>query len=191
MLELKTICQEFKSGQGLMCLFSGARGTGQTLAAQAIARQLGLALVHVDLSALVSKYTGQTEKNLQRVFDSANPQDSLLFFDEADALFGKRTEVNDSHDRYANIDTKDLLQRIEAFQGLVILASNMKQALDSAFVRRIRHVIDFPAGDPVSPDVCARHPPCSALRHTARTTSWPAVPTRPKGRWANRLVSVP
>jgi SpoVK/Ycf46/Vps4 family AAA+-type ATPase len=144
MLGVRAICQAFKPGQSLLCRFAGERGTGQTLAAQAIARQLGLALVHVDLSALVSKYIGETEKNLQRIFDSANPQDSLLFFDEADALFGKRTEVKDSHDRYANIDTDDLLQRIEAFGGLVILASNMKSALDSAFVRRIRHVIDFP-----------------------------------------------
>jgi SpoVK/Ycf46/Vps4 family AAA+-type ATPase len=144
MLGLKNICQEFKPGQSLMCQFSGERGTGQSLAAQAIARQLGKALLHVDLAAVVSKYIGETEKNLNRIFDSAEMQDAVLFFDEADALFGKRTEVKDSHDRFANIDTNYLLQRIEAFEGLVILASNMKCALDNAFVRRIRHVIDFP-----------------------------------------------
>jgi SpoVK/Ycf46/Vps4 family AAA+-type ATPase len=145
MLRLKAICQEFKPGQNMMCQFSGERGTGQTLAAQAIAGQLGLALVHVDLSALVSKYIGETEKNLNRIFDAAESQDAVLFFDEADALFGQRTEVKDSHDRYANIDTNYLMQRIEAFKGLVILASNMKPATDSAFLRRVRHVIDFPA----------------------------------------------
>jgi SpoVK/Ycf46/Vps4 family AAA+-type ATPase len=145
MLGLKNICQEFKPGQSLMCLFSGERGTGQTLAAQAIARQLGKPLMHVDLAAVVSKYIGETEKNLNRIFEAAQRQDAVLFFDEADALFGKRTDVKDSHDRYANIDTNYLLQRIEAFEGLVILASNVRPAPDSAFVRRIRHVIDFPA----------------------------------------------
>jgi SpoVK/Ycf46/Vps4 family AAA+-type ATPase len=142
---LKNICQEFKPGQGLMCLFSGARGTAQTLAAQAIARQLGKRLLHVDLAAVLSKYIGETEKNLKSILDSAEMQDAVLFFDEADALFGKRTDVKDSHDRYANIDTNDLLQRVEAFEGLVILASNMKPAPDSASMRRVRHVIDFPA----------------------------------------------
>jgi SpoVK/Ycf46/Vps4 family AAA+-type ATPase len=141
---LKAICQEFKPGQGLMCLFSGARGTAQTLVAQAIAKQLGKPLMHVDLAVVVSKYIGETEKNLNRVLEAAESQDAVLLFDEADALFGKRTEVKDSHDGYANIDTNDLLQRIEAFEGLVILASNIKSAPDSASMRRIRHVIDFP-----------------------------------------------
>jgi SpoVK/Ycf46/Vps4 family AAA+-type ATPase len=145
MLGLKNICQEFKPGQGLVCQFAGARGTGQTLAAQAIARQLGKPLMHIDLAAVVNKYIDETEKNLNRIFEAAQTQDAVLFFDEADALFGKRTEVKDSHDHYANIDTNYLLQRIEAFEGLVILASNMKSALDSAFVRRVRHVIDFQA----------------------------------------------
>jgi SpoVK/Ycf46/Vps4 family AAA+-type ATPase len=145
LLGLKNICQDFKSGHKPLCLFAGNRGAGQSLAAQAIASQLGKPLMHVDLAAVVSKYIGETEKNLNRIFDSAEMQDAVLFFDDADALFGKRTEVKDSHDRYANIDTNYLLQRIEAFQGLVILASSMKLALDSPFVRRIRHVIDFPA----------------------------------------------
>jgi AAA+ superfamily predicted ATPase len=145
MLGLKAICQAFKSGQSMMCQFEGERGTGQSLAAQAIARQVGKTLMHVDLAAVVNKYMGETEKNLNRIFEAAQTQDAVLFFDEADALFGKRTEVKDSHDRYANIDTNDLLQRIEAFTGLVILASNKKSALDSAFMRRIRFVIKFPA----------------------------------------------
>jgi SpoVK/Ycf46/Vps4 family AAA+-type ATPase len=145
MLGLKAICQEFKPRQSMMCQFSGERSTGQSLAAQAIARQLGKPLMHVDLAAVVSKYIGETEKNLNRIFETAQAQDAVLFFDEADALFGKRTEVKDSHDRYANIDTNYLLQRIEAFEGLVILASNKKPAPDSAFLRRVRHVIDFPA----------------------------------------------
>jgi SpoVK/Ycf46/Vps4 family AAA+-type ATPase len=142
---LKNICQGFKPGKGLMCLFAGKRGTGQTLAAQAIARQLGMALVRVDLSAVVSKYSGETEKNLQRIFDSANPLDSVLFFDEADALFGKRSDVNDSHDRYANIEVNYLLQRMETFNGLAILATNKKQAVASVFVRHLRLVVNFPA----------------------------------------------
>lgn len=141
---LKSICQEFKPGQGRTCLFSGARGTAQSLAAQAIAGQLGKPLMHIDLAAVVSKYIGETEKNLNRVFEVAESQHAVLFFDEADALFGKRTEVKDSHDRFANIDTNYLLQRMEAFEGLVILTSNMKPAHDGAFMWRIHHVIDFP-----------------------------------------------
>ena len=142
---LKNVCQEFKPGQGLMCLFAGGSRTGKTRAAQAVAKQLGRALVRVDLSAVVSKYIGETEKNLRRVFDSANALDTVLFFDEADALFGKRTDVADSHDRYANIEVSYLLQRMEAHSGLCILASNHKHAVDDAFLRRFRHVIDFPA----------------------------------------------
>jgi SpoVK/Ycf46/Vps4 family AAA+-type ATPase len=143
-LALKNICQDFKPGQGMICQFAGERGTGQSLAAQAMAKQLGKPLIHVDLTAVVNKYVGETEKNLNRIFDSAATQDAILFFDEADALFGKRTEVKDSHDRYANSDIDHLLQRIETFQGLVILASNVQSALDSAFMRRIRFVIKFP-----------------------------------------------
>jgi SpoVK/Ycf46/Vps4 family AAA+-type ATPase len=144
---LKDICREFKFGHHLLCMFVGARGNGQTVAAQAIATQLGLPLVYADLAAIVNKYIGETEKNLNRILEATEMPDAVLFFDEADALFGKRTEVQDSHGRYANLDTNYLLQRIEAFEGLVILATNMKQALDSAFVRRVRHVvINFPPG---------------------------------------------
>ena len=141
---LKNICLEFKPGEGLMCLFSGAHGPAQTLAAQAIAKQLGKPLMHVDLAMVVGNYIGETEKNLNGIFDAAQRQDAVLFFDEADALFGKRTEVKDSHDRFANVAIDDLLQRIESFQGLVILASNRKSAQDSALMRRLRLVIDFP-----------------------------------------------
>ncbi len=144
LLGLKNIRHDFKSGYNLLCLFAGIRDAGQSLAAEAIAYQLSAPLYRIDLAAVVSKYIGETEKNLNRIFDSAEIQDAVLFFDEADALFGKRTEVKDSHDRYANIDTNDLLQRIEAFQGLVILATNMKPAHDGAFMRRVRHVIKFP-----------------------------------------------
>ena len=108
--------------------------------AEAIADQLRVPLYRIDLAAVVSKYIGETEKNLRKLLDAANNQDVVLFFDEADAMFGKRTDVKDSHDRYVNY----LLQRIEAFEGLVILASNTKPALDPAFLRRFRHVIKFP-----------------------------------------------
>lgn len=145
LLGLKNICKEFKPGQGQMCLFVGGLRESQSLASQAIAKQLGKPLMYNDLAAIVSKYIGETEKNLNRVFDAAEMQDAVLFFDEADALFGKRTDVKDLHDRYANIDTNALLQRIEAFKGLVILTSKSKQPLDNAFMRRIGHVIHFPA----------------------------------------------
>ena len=145
LIGLKNICHAFKPDQSLMCLFSGARGPAQTLAAQAIAKQLGKPLMYVDLAAVVSKYIGETEKNLNQIFDAAESQNAVLFFDEADDLFGKRTEVKDSHDRYASLEVNDLLQRLEAFRGLVILTSNMKLARDNEFLRRVRHVIDFPA----------------------------------------------
>ncbi|MBS0291455.1 MAG: ATP-binding protein [Proteobacteria bacterium] len=134
-------------GLGLATLFWGDSGTGKTLAAEVMARELGLALVRVDLSAVVSKYIGETEKNLRRVFDAAEAAGALLLFDEADALFGKRTEVKDSHDRYANIEVSYLLQRMEAYCGLAILTSNHKAALDVAFQRRLRFVVHFPFPD--------------------------------------------
>jgi SpoVK/Ycf46/Vps4 family AAA+-type ATPase len=114
------------------------------MAAEVIARELALALYRIDLSAVVSKYIGETEKNLRRLFDAAEQGGAILFFDEADALFGKRSEVNDSHDRYANIEINYLLQRMEAYTGLAILATNMKSALDTAFMRRLRFVVNFP-----------------------------------------------
>jgi SpoVK/Ycf46/Vps4 family AAA+-type ATPase len=131
-------------GLGLCALFAGESGTGKTLAAEAIANEAGLDLYQIDLATVVSKYIGETEKNLRRLFDAAERGGTILFFDEADALFGKRSEVKDSHDRYANIEINYLLQRMEAFSGLAILATNMKSALDAAFSRRLRFVLDFP-----------------------------------------------
>jgi ATPase family associated with various cellular activities (AAA) len=131
-------------GLGISVLFAGDSGTGKTMAAEVIARELGLLLYRIDLSAVVSKYIGETEKNLRKLFDAAEDGGAILFFDEADALFGKRSEVKDSHDRYANIEINYLLQRIEAYRGLAILATNMKSALDPAFMRRLRFIVHFP-----------------------------------------------
>lgn len=134
-------------GLGLATLFWGDSGTGKTLAAEVMATELDLALLRVDLSAVISKYIGETEKNLRRVFDAAEQAGAVLLFDEADALFGKRSEVKDSHDRYANIEVSYLLQRMEAYGGLAILTSNHKAALDPAFQRRLRFVVHFPFPD--------------------------------------------
>ena len=133
-----------RRGLGVTALFAGGSGTGKTLAAEVMAKELGLDLFVVDLSQVVSKYIGETEKNLRRVFDAAERGGALLLFDEADALFGKRSEVKDSHDRYANLEVSYLLMRMEAYRGLAILTTNMKKALDNAFLRRIRFVVDFP-----------------------------------------------
>lgn len=129
---------------GLCALFAGPPGTGKTMAAEVIAAELDLPLYRIDLSQVVNKYIGETEKNLRRLFDAADASDVILFFDEADALFGKRTEVKDSHDRYANLEISYLLERMERFKGLAVLATNRKQDLDEAFLRRLRFVIDFP-----------------------------------------------
>jgi len=134
-------------GLGISALFAGASGTGKTLAAEIMANELRLDLYRIDLSQVVSKYIGETEKNLRRVFDAAETAGAVLLFDEADALFGKRSEVKDSHDRYANIEVSYLLQRMEAYRGLAILTTNMKQALDQAFMRRIRFIVQFPFPD--------------------------------------------
>jgi SpoVK/Ycf46/Vps4 family AAA+-type ATPase len=131
-------------GEGLCVMFAGESGTGKTLAAEVLARRLELNLYSVDLSAIVSKYIGETEKNLRRLFDAAEDGGVILFFDEADALFGRRTEVKDSLDRYANTEINYLLQRIEAFRGMAILATNAKSQIDTAFLRRLRFVVDFP-----------------------------------------------
>jgi hypothetical protein len=136
--------QKMNRGLGISALFAGESGTGKTMAAEVIANELHLNLYRIDLSAVVSKYIGETEKNLRRLFDAAEDGGAILFFDEADALFGKRSEVKDSHDRYANIEINYLLQRMEAYRGLAILATNMKSALDQAFVRRLRFIADFP-----------------------------------------------
>jgi len=131
-------------GLGISALFSGASGTGKTMAAEVLANELRLDLFRIDLSQVVSKYIGETEKNLGRVFDAAEQGGAILLFDEADALFGKRSEVKDSHDRYANIEVSYLLQRMEAYRGLAILTTNLKTALDTAFMRRIRFIVQFP-----------------------------------------------
>jgi winged helix domain-containing protein/ATPase family protein associated with various cellular activities (AAA) len=130
--------------QGLKVLFAGESGTGKTMAGQVIAHDLGLELFRIDLATIVSKYIGETEKNLDRIFDAADGSNAILFFDEADALFGKRSEVRDSHDRYANIEVAYLLQKMESYAGAVILATNFRQNLDEAFLRRLDFVIDFP-----------------------------------------------
>ncbi|MFM0225680.1 ATP-binding protein [Paraburkholderia dipogonis] len=134
-------------GLGISALFSGASGTGKTLAAEVLAHELSLDLYRIDLAALVSKYIGETEKNLARVFAAAEASGAILLFDEADALFGKRSEVKDSHDRYANIEVSYLLQRVETYRGLAILTTNLKQAIDPAFQRRIRFIVPFPFPD--------------------------------------------
>ncbi|PXF58913.1 MAG: ATPase [Candidatus Methanogaster sp.] len=132
---------------GISALFAGASGTGKTMAAEVLANELRLDLYRIDLSQVVSKYIGETEKNLRRVFDAAEEGGAILLFDEADALFGKRSEVKDSHDRYANIEISYLLQRMEAYRGLAILTTNMKSAIDTAFLRRIRFIVHFPFPD--------------------------------------------
>jgi hypothetical protein len=138
-----------KSGRGLGigALFTGPSGTGKTMAAEVLAQHLELDLYRIDLASMVSKYIGETEKNLRRVFDAAEDSGSILLFDEADALFGKRSEVKDSHDRYANIEVSYLLQRMEAYRGLAILTTNLKNSLDSAFLRRLRFLVQFPHPD--------------------------------------------
>ncbi|MBN7137877.1 AAA family ATPase, partial [Lysobacter enzymogenes] len=135
--------ERMNRGMGISALFAGESGTGKTMAAEVIANELRLDLFRIDLSGVVSKYIGETEKNLRKLFDAAEQGGAILFFDEADALFGKRSEVKDSHDRYANIEINYLLQRMEAFSGLAILATNMKGSLDTAFMRRLRFVVNF------------------------------------------------
>jgi SpoVK/Ycf46/Vps4 family AAA+-type ATPase len=131
-------------GKGLNVLFSGPSGTGKTMAAEVIASELSLDLYKIDLSMIVSKYIGETEKNLNRIFKEAEQSNAILFFDEADALFGKRSEVQDSHDRYANIEISYLLQKMEENEGIVILASNLSQNIDDAFLRRMHFTVEFP-----------------------------------------------
>ncbi len=164
--QLKEICSQVKHryrvfgewgfgrklshGTGLSVLFSGPPGTGKTMAAEVIGRELQLELYKVDLSGVVSKYIGETEKNLAKIFHEAETSNAILFFDEADALFGKRTEVSDAHDRYANIETSYLLQKMEEYEGVVILATNLRENMDEAFTRRIRFIVEFPFPDETS-----------------------------------------
>jgi len=136
--------RRFSYGRGLSALFSGAPGTGKTMIAGLIAKELGLELFRVDLSRVVSKWVGETEKNLGLAFDEARHARAILLFDEADSLFGKRTEVRSSNDRYANLETNYLLQRIEAFEGIVLLTTNRDTSIDEAFRRRLRFRIEFP-----------------------------------------------
>ena len=151
-------------GKGLNALFSGPSGTGKTMSAEVIAHELGLDLYKIDLSTVVSKYIGETEKNLSRIFAEATTSNAILFFDEADALFGKRSEVKDAHDRYANIETGYLLQKMEEYEGVVILATNLRKNLDEAFVRRMHYTIEFPF-------------PTEYERHCIWTRIWPeAIP---------------
>jgi AAA+ superfamily predicted ATPase len=139
--------QKSQRGLGISALFYGPSGTGKTMAAEVLASELRLDLYHIDLSRIVSKYIGETEANLRRVFDAAEENGAILLFDEADSLFGARSQVKDSHDRYANIEVSYLLQRMEAYRGLAVLTTNMRGALDPAFLRRIRFAVQFPFPD--------------------------------------------
>lgn len=131
------------SFSGIVALFSGSSGTGKTMAAEVIARELRTSLYRVNLNQVVSKYIGETEKNLARVFESAQKKGAVLLFDEADALFGKRSEVKDSHDRYANIEVNYLLAKMDAYHGLVILSSNHKIAIDPTVMCRVKYLLEF------------------------------------------------
>ncbi len=143
-LEEWGVGRKLASSAGVTILFAGPPGTGKTMAAEVMAAELGLDLYKIDLSTVVSKYIGETEKNLERIFEGAEHSSAILFFDEADALFGKRSEVRDSHDRYANIEISYLLQRMEAYDGVTILATNLRANLDEAFTRRLQFAVDFP-----------------------------------------------
>lgn len=172
--------KNFSYGKGIAALFAGQSGTGKTMAASIVGHELGLDLYQIDLSCVVSKYIGETEKNLSRIFAEAQDSNAILFFDEADALFGKRSEVKDAHDRYANIETAYLLQRMEEYCGIVILATNMKQNIDEAFVRRMRFIIHFPF-------------PCDEDRERIWHKAFPA--TAPLGndvnfRWLSRKLKI-
>ena len=142
------LAERVTRGSAVTALFAGGSGTGKTLAAEVIAHELELDMYRIDLAGVVSKYIGETEQNLRRVFDAAEEGGALLMFDEADALFGKRSEVKDSHDRYANIEVSYLLARMEDYRGVAILATNLRHALDDAFLRRLRFIVTFPFPGP-------------------------------------------
>lgn len=146
-LESWGLGKKLVSSKGISALFAGEPGTGKTLAAQVIAHELGMDLYKIDLSTVVSKYIGETEKNLELIFTQARNSNAVLFFDEADAIFGKRSEVKDAHDRYANIEVGYLLQRMETYDGIVILATNLHSNMDEAFTRRLQFIVDFPFPD--------------------------------------------
>ena len=149
-LEAWGVGKKLAASAGITALFFGSPGTGKTMGAEVIARELGLDLYKIDLSNMISKYIGETEKNLEKIFNEAETSNAILFFDEADAIFGKRSEVKDAHDRYANIEVSYLLQRMESYNGVTILATNLKANLDDAFTRRIQFAVDFPF--PKEPD---------------------------------------
>ncbi|NJO35838.1 MAG: ATP-binding protein [Rhodospirillales bacterium] len=162
-------------GRGVTALFHGPSGTGKTMAASAVAKRLGVQILRVDLSRVVSKYIGDTEKNVDRVFLDAQMSGAALLIDEADALLGKRSEVNDAHDRYANIEVAYLLQRMESYEGLAILTTNLRQNLDAGFVRRLRFIVDFPRrtrqrAKRFGAGACPTTPTRSATRNFA---NWP------------------
>ncbi len=146
-LEQWGVGRKLAASEGVTALFAGPPGTGKTMAAEVVAAELGLDLYKIDLSTIVSKYIGETEKNLERIFSEAEHSNAILFFDEADAIFGKRSEVKDAHDRYANIEVSYLLQRMEAYNGVTILATNLRANLDEAFIRRLQFAVDFPFPD--------------------------------------------
>ena len=186
-------------GKGLHALFSGPSGTGKTMAAEIMAAELELELYKIDLSGVVSKYIGETEKNLDRVFAEAEATSAVLFFDEADALFGKRSDVKDAHDRYANIETSFLLQRMEEYDGVTILATNLRRNLDEAFSRRLAFVVQFPFTEAaerlliwhrVFPAVTPRSEDVD-LGFMARRTSSPAATSRtsPSRRRSSRRAT--
>ncbi len=155
-------------GKGLSILFAGPPGTGKTMAADVLAHALGLDMYKIDLSAVVSKYIGETEKNLSRIFAEAMTSNAILFFDEADALFGKRTQVRDAHDRYANVEISYLLQKMEEYEGVVVLATNLRKNMDEAFVRRLHVTVEFPV-------------PGMADRRRIWEQIWPAATPRDAG----------
>ena len=148
-LEAWGLGKKLTASRGVSALFTGQSGTGKTLAAQIIAHELGVDLYRIDLSTVVNKYIGETEKNLEHIFGEAQTSNAILFFDEADAIFGKRSEVKDAHDRYANIEVGYLLQRMESYSGLAILATNLRANLDEAFTRRLQFIITFPFPDEI------------------------------------------
>jgi len=149
-------------------LFAGPSGTGKTMAADVLANVLGLDLYRIDLSTVVSKYIGETEKNLARIFAEATTSNAILFFDEADALFGKRTQVRDAHDRYANVEVSYLLQKMDEYTGMVVLATNLRKNMDEAFVRRLHATVEFPV-------------PGEAERRRIWDQVWPAAAPRDPG----------
>ena len=147
-LEEWGVGRKLASSSGVTVLFSGPPGTGKTMGAEVLAIELGLDLYKIDLSTVVSKYIGETEKNLEKIFNEAQSSNAILFFDEADAIFGKRSEVKDAHDRYANVEISYLLQRMEIYDGVAILATNLRANLDEAFTRRLQFAVDFPFPEP-------------------------------------------